>query len=113
MLAFYEATHLRVHGEGILDEALEFTTTHLKSTVSTLCNPLAEQVTRALKQPLHKGIPRLEARRYISVYEQDASHNKDFLMLAKLDFDMVQSLHKEELSYITRYLVLKLYTKMT
>ena len=113
MLAFYEATHLRVHGEGILDEALEFTTTHLKSTLSTICNPLAEQVTRALKQPLHKGIPRLEARRYISVYEQDASHNKDFLMLAKLDFDMVQSLHKEELSYITRYLVLKLYTKMT
>ncbi|XP_030931548.1 (-)-germacrene D synthase-like [Quercus lobata] len=103
MLAFYEVTHLRVHGEGILDEALEFTTTHLKSTVSAICNPLAEQVTRALKQPLHKGIPRLEARRYISIYEQDASHNKVFLMLAKLDFDMVQSLHKEELSYITRW----------
>ena len=102
MLAFYEATHLRVHGEGILDEALEFTTTHLKSTVSTLCNPLAEQVTRALKQPLHKGIPRLEARRYISVYEQDASHNKVLLKLSILDFNLVQSLHKKELSDITR-----------
>mgnify|MGYP000998041204 CR=1 FL=1 len=113
MLAFYEATHLRVHGEDILDEALEFTTTHLKLTASLIGNLLAAQITRALKQPLHKGIPRLEARRYISVYEQDASHNKVFLMLAKLDFDMVQSLHKEELSYITRYLVLKLYTKMT
>ncbi|KAK4576696.1 hypothetical protein RGQ29_027301 [Quercus rubra] len=62
MLAFYEATHLRMHGEDILDEALEFTTTHLKSTASLIGNPLAAQITCALKQPLHKGIPRLEAR---------------------------------------------------
>ncbi|XP_050247221.1 sesquiterpene synthase 2-like [Quercus robur] len=103
MLAFYEATHLRVHGEDILDEALEFTTTHLKSTASLVGNPLAAQITHALKQPLHKGIPRLEARRYISVYEQDASHNKVLLKLSILDFNLVQSLHKEELSDITRW----------
>ncbi|XP_023905162.2 sesquiterpene synthase 2 [Quercus suber] len=103
MLAFYEATHLRVHGEDILDAALEFTTTHLKSIASLIGNPLAAQITRALKQPLHKGIPRLEARRYISVYEQDASHNKVLLKLSILDFNLVQSLHKEELSDITRW----------
>ena len=102
MLAFYEATHLRMHGEDILDEALEFTTTHLKSTVSLIGNLLAEQITCALKQPLHKGLPRLEARRDISFYEQDASHNKVLLKLSILDFNLVQSLHKEELSYITR-----------
>ncbi|KAL4619167.1 hypothetical protein ACB092_06G060100 [Castanea dentata] len=103
MLAFYEATHLRVHGEDILDEALDFTATHLKSTASLIGNPLAAQITRALKQPLHKGIPRLEARRYISIYEQDASHNKVLLKLSILDFNLVQSLHKEELRYITRW----------
>ncbi|GMY31546.1 sesquiterpene synthase 2-like, partial [Fagus crenata] len=103
MLDFYEATHLRVHGEGILDEALVFTTTHLKSTASVISNPLAAQVTHALKQSIHKGIPRLEARRYISIYEQDASHNKALLKLSKLDFNLVQSLHKEELSDITRW----------
>ena len=81
MLAFYEATHLRVHGEYILDEALEFTTIHLKSTTYPTNNPLAAQITHALKQPLHKGIPRVEARWYISIYEQDASHNKDLLNL--------------------------------
>ncbi|KAK9997337.1 hypothetical protein SO802_022023 [Lithocarpus litseifolius] len=103
MLAFYEATHLRMHGEDILDEALEFTTTHLKSTASLIGNPLAAQITCALKQPLHKGIPRLEARRYISFYEQDASHSKVLLKLSILDFNLVQSLHKEELSYISRW----------
>ena len=102
MLAFYEATHLRMHGEDILDEALDFTTTHLKSATSVVGNPLAAQITYALKQPFHKGIPRLEARRYISFYEQDASHNKVLLKLSILDFNLVQSLHKEELSYITR-----------
>ena len=43
MLAFYDATHLRMRGEDILDEALEFTTTHLKSTASLIGNLLAEQ----------------------------------------------------------------------
>ncbi|KAM3750008.1 hypothetical protein ACB098_04G004700 [Castanea mollissima] len=103
MLAFYEATHLRMHGEDILDEALEFTTTHLKSMASLIGNPLAAQITRSLKRPLHKGIPRLEARQYISFYEQNASHNKVLLKLSILDFNLVQSLHKEELSYITRW----------
>uniref|UniRef100_A0A2N9H530 Terpene synthase N-terminal domain-containing protein n=1 Tax=Fagus sylvatica TaxID=28930 RepID=A0A2N9H530_FAGSY len=103
MLDFYEATHLRVHAEGIIDEALVFTTTHLKSTASAISNLLAAQVTHALKQPIHKGIPRLEAWRYISIYEQDASHNKALLKLSKLDFNLVQSLHKEELCDITRW----------
>ena len=102
MLAFYEATHLRMHGEDIFYEALEFTTTHLKSIASIIGSLLAAQITCALKQPLHKGIPRLEARRDISFCEQDASHNKVLLKLSILDFNLVQSLHKEELSYITR-----------
>ncbi|KAK4566531.1 hypothetical protein RGQ29_002698 [Quercus rubra] len=78
MLAFYEATYLRMHGEDILDEALEFTTTHLKSITSLIGNPLAAQITYA-------------------------SHNKVLLKLSILDFNLVQSLHKEELSYITRW----------
>ncbi|KAF3956996.1 hypothetical protein CMV_017945 [Castanea mollissima] len=43
MLAFYEATHLRVHGEDILDEALEFTTSHLKSTASLIVQSLHKE----------------------------------------------------------------------
>ncbi|KAG6689506.1 hypothetical protein I3842_11G178800 [Carya illinoinensis] len=103
ILALYEATHLRVHGEDILDEALAFTTTQLKSAASHLSNPLAAKVNHALKQPLHKGIPRLEARHFISVYQDDTSHKKAFLKLAILDFNSVLSLHKQELAKITRW----------
>ncbi|KAJ9676253.1 hypothetical protein PVL29_024988 [Vitis rotundifolia] len=62
MLGLYEAAHLRVHGEDILEEALAFTTTHLKATVESLGYPLAEQVAHALKHPIRKGLERLEAR---------------------------------------------------
>ncbi|KAJ9676257.1 hypothetical protein PVL29_024992 [Vitis rotundifolia] len=103
MLGLYEAAHLRVHGEDILEEALAFTTTHLKATVESLGYPLAEQVAHALKHPIRKGLERLEARWYISLYQDEASHDKTLLKLAKLDFNLVQSLHKEELSNLARW----------
>ncbi|KAE8125664.1 hypothetical protein FH972_020443 [Carpinus fangiana] len=103
MLSLYEATHLRVHGEDILDEALVFTATHLESVASHLSPPLAAQVSHALKQPICKGMPRLEATFYFSIYQQDASHNKVLLTFAKLDFNLLQKLHQKELSEISRW----------
>ncbi|KAE9458173.1 hypothetical protein C3L33_09925, partial [Rhododendron williamsianum] len=103
LLSLYEATYLSVHQEDILDEALEFTTTHLNSALPNLSNDaIAAQVVHALNQPIHKGLPRLESRRYISLYEQDDNHNKTLLALAKLDFNLVQKLHQRELSKFTR-----------
>ncbi|KAI8552718.1 hypothetical protein RHMOL_Rhmol06G0288600 [Rhododendron molle] len=104
MLSLYEATHLRVHGEGLLEEALDFTTTHLNSALPNLSNStIAAQVVHALNQPIHKGLTRLESRHYISFYEQDDSHNKILLDCAKLDFNLLQKLHQRELSEITRW----------
>uniref|UniRef100_A0A2N9EEM5 Terpene synthase N-terminal domain-containing protein n=1 Tax=Fagus sylvatica TaxID=28930 RepID=A0A2N9EEM5_FAGSY len=102
MLSLYEATHLRVHGEAILDEALVFSATHLKSMATHLSSPLAAQVSHALKQPIHIGIQRLEARRYFSIYQEDPSHNKVLLTFAKLDFNLLQKMHQKEVSNIAR-----------
>nr|XP_011463665.1 PREDICTED: (-)-germacrene D synthase-like [Fragaria vesca subsp. vesca] len=103
LLSLYEATHLRVHGEDILEEALTFTTSHLESAVPRLSSPLSKQVTHALYQPLWKGFSRLEARHYMSVYEEDDSHNQTLLTLAKLDFNFAQKVHQKELSDMTRW----------
>ncbi|XP_002274445.2 valencene synthase [Vitis vinifera] len=103
MLGLYEAAHLRVHGEDILAKALAFTTTHLKAMVESLGYHLAEQVAHALNRPIRKGLERLEARWYISVYQDEAFHDKTLLELGKLDFNLVQSLHKEELSNLARW----------
>ncbi|KAL5858311.1 hypothetical protein ACOSQ3_005769 [Xanthoceras sorbifolium] len=104
-LSLYEAAYVGVHGEDILEEAIAFTTDHLQSMATHhLTSPhLAAQVLHALRKPLHKCVPRIEARRYISVYQDEASHNQALLKLAKLDFNLLQLLHKKEISQLCRW----------
>lgn len=105
MLSLYEAAHLMVHGETILEEALEFTTSHLNLYLNlNLNDPLAGLVGRALKYPLRRSLNRLVARHYISVYHKLSWHNQVLLDLAKRDFNRVQALHQSELGPITRYI---------
>ncbi|KAK9151984.1 hypothetical protein Syun_010293 [Stephania yunnanensis] len=105
MLSLYEACHLKVHGEDILEEALNFTTTHLKSALMTNLGSsnLGNQVQYALEQPLHKGMPRLEARNYISLYHEECKWSNVLKKLAVLDFNLVQSFHKKELSDVSKW----------
>uniref|UniRef100_A0A803MH31 Uncharacterized protein n=1 Tax=Chenopodium quinoa TaxID=63459 RepID=A0A803MH31_CHEQI len=103
LLSLYEASHVRVHDDKILDEALAFSTTRLNAMVSQLSSPLADQVAHALHQPLHKGMPRVESRHYITVYEMDPSHNKTLLKFAKLDFNLLQALHQKELKDLKKW----------
>ncbi|PRQ33701.1 putative lyase [Rosa chinensis] len=103
LLSLYEATHLRIHGEGILEEALSFTTTHLQSIKHSLSSSLSKEVAHALMQPLRKGINRVEARYYLSIYHERDSHNDTLLTFAKLDFNLVQKIHQKELCEVTRW----------
>ena len=54
LLGFHEAAHFRLWEEDILDEALAFTTTHLKSMVEHLEYPLAAQVSMPYTGPLQR-----------------------------------------------------------
>ncbi|KAF5936531.1 hypothetical protein HYC85_027660, partial [Camellia sinensis] len=105
MLSLYEATYLKICGEGFLDEAHAFTIAQLESLVGGphLSSDLSEQVMHALKQSIHRGFPRLEAKHFISFYEKDASRNETLLRLAKLDFNQLQLSHREELCHISRW----------
>ncbi|KAG5601083.1 hypothetical protein H5410_032453 [Solanum commersonii] len=104
LLSLYEASHLRVRDEEILEEALTFTTTHLKSIVSNLSNnSLNVEITEALSQPIHMTLPRMGARKYISIYENNDAHNYLLLKFAKLDFNMLQKFHQRDLSELTRW----------
>ncbi|XVF77675.1 hypothetical protein PTKIN_Ptkin14bG0066200 [Pterospermum kingtungense] len=103
LLELYEASYLRVHGEDILDEAISFTTAELTRAAETVDYPLSEQVSHALKQSIRRGLPRIEARRYISIYPDLESPNKALLEFAKIDFNLLQLLHRKELSQICRW----------
>ncbi|KAK5786678.1 hypothetical protein PVK06_041318 [Gossypium arboreum] len=105
LLELYDAAHLRVHGEDILEEALGFTTTHLDlaKAAGTIEFPLSVLISRARDRPICKCLPRLEARRFIDIYKDDGSHDKTLLKFAELDFNLLQNLHKEELSKISKW----------
>ncbi|KAK5786659.1 hypothetical protein PVK06_041297 [Gossypium arboreum] len=103
MLELYEAAHFQLHGETILEEALAFTMFHLKLAETTMDYPLSTQIANVLKRLLRKSLPRLVARSYIPIYEGYAILDKNLMKLTKLDFNMVQHLHKEELSKINRW----------
>lgn len=105
MLELYEAAYMGVKGEVVLDDALVFTRSRLeKIAEDTLNFTLSTQITEALKKPLRKKLPRLEALRYIPFYEQQESHNASLLKLAKLGFNLLQSLNKKELSQVSMYM---------
>ncbi|KAL1831183.1 hypothetical protein ACET3Z_000834 [Daucus carota] len=104
MLSLFEASHLRVHGESILEDSLEFTTSHLNSYLDSNPNvPLADLVCRSFKYPLRKSFNRMVARYYISIYQKLEWHKQVLLELAKCDFNLVQKVHQNELACITRW----------
>lgn len=103
MWSLYEAAQLKIHGEDLLDEARDFTHAHLNSMIKNqLSSFLYAQISQCLKKPLYKGVPRLETRCYMSSYEEDPSHNKVLLNFAKIDFNMLQKMHQQELASITK-----------
>ncbi|XP_010061274.2 (-)-germacrene D synthase-like [Eucalyptus grandis] len=104
MLSLFEACHLSYHGDDILNDALAFTISHLESIEKKKVSPnLVKQVSHALHQPIQKGLPRLEARRYIQFYQEEPLHNEVLLSLAKLDFNSLQEQHQKELGNLTRW----------
>ncbi|KAM3360321.1 hypothetical protein P3S68_020033 [Capsicum galapagoense] len=84
LLSLYEASHVRIHGEDILEDALAFSTTHLESVAPHLNSPLKEQVMHSLEQSLHKGITRIEIQFFISsIYNKQETKN-DMLLRCQI-----------------------------
>ncbi|XP_071712854.1 beta-caryophyllene synthase-like [Rutidosis leptorrhynchoides] len=103
MLELYEATYMKVQGEHVLENALAFIRSRLMDLANDILqkNPtLSAHIQEALHLPLRKKIPLFEALHYIPFYEQQETHSRTLLKLAKLSFNSRQSLHKKELSQI-------------
>ncbi|KAF5450880.1 hypothetical protein F2P56_031196 [Juglans regia] len=98
ILALYEASFLLIEGESIMEEARNFATKHLEEYVNQSNDQnLCARVNHALELPLHWRMPRLEARWFIDVYRSREDMNSILLELAELDFNMVQTVHQDDL----------------
>lgn len=98
LLSLYEASHFGVDGE----EAKSFTVENLNSLMLTMDSDLVKQVQQSLQIPLRWTPPRMEARNFIDKYQNYETKNVSLLELAKLDYNLVQSVHQQELKELAR-----------
>ncbi|PSS16026.1 Terpene synthase [Actinidia chinensis var. chinensis] len=103
LLSLYEASYYGMHGEDDLEEAKDFSVKHLKSLIGNMDIKLAEQVQESLEFPLRWRMLRLEARSFIHLYEMDDAKSSLLLELAKLDYNLVQSVHQKEVKELTKW----------
>lgn len=104
LLSLYEASFLSMEGEVILDEARDFSSKCLKSYVirNKDENEIIPLINHSLELPLHWRASRLEARWFIDVYQKRQNVNPSLLKLAKMDFNIVQVQHQEDLKHASR-----------
>lgn len=103
MLSLYEASYLATGDEYILLQAMELTRTQLIHQSMLLAYPKSSRhIAQALALPRHLRMQRTEAGNYTNEYSREWNQKKSLVQLAKLDFNMVQSLHQIELTEIKK-----------
>ncbi|KAJ1267779.1 hypothetical protein BS78_07G084300 [Paspalum vaginatum] len=105
LLMLYDAAHVRIRGEGILDNVASFNKARLRSLLldTNLPQDLLEEVRVTLETPRFRRVQRVEAMRFISVYEKSATRDDTILEFAKLDFNIVQVLYCKELKHLSMW----------
>ncbi|CAN1327515.1 Beta-cubebene synthase [Linum perenne] len=103
LLSLYEAAHMAVHGEDILDEARAFATEKLDKSIIRMNNQ-NRNPSSFENLPVWKCAPRTLTRNYIDFYSEDnTTVDSKLLRFAKLDFNMLQKFHQQELREITEF----------
>ncbi|CAN6374619.1 unnamed protein product, partial [Urochloa humidicola] len=97
LLSLYNAAHMAVPGEMVLDDAIVFARHHLEAAKDKLSSPMKEQVSRSLEIPLPRFMRQLESMHYISEYEKEEPHDVMLLELARINFNLLRSVHLKEL----------------
>nr|QCI62369.1 terpene synthase [Chrysanthemum indicum var. aromaticum] len=103
MLNVYEASYHSFEDESILEDARDITTKYLKESLEKIDGSIFSLVSHALEQPLHWRVPRVESKWFIELYEKKGGASPTLIELAKLDFDMVQAIHLEDLKHASRW----------
>nr|WHL34568.1 terpene synthase 32 [Aquilegia viridiflora] len=98
MTSLYQASHLGMAGEDILDRAYAFTGKYLRDSMPHVGPDQACVITDTLDHPYHMTLTRFNVKNCIK-YQERESRTCGFLLqeLAKMDFNIVQSLHNSEL----------------
>ncbi|XP_023739439.1 R-linalool synthase QH1, chloroplastic [Lactuca sativa] len=102
-LNLYEASYHSFEDESILDDVRDFTTKYLQENLEKFDGNISSLITHALELPLHWRVPRVETKWFMEEYEKRSGINPTLIELAKLDFNMVQAIHIEDLKHSSRW----------
>ena len=109
MLSLYEASFHLMEDEIVLEKARDFTTKHLQEYVNVMRtnnkdndDEMSVLIKHALELPLHWRMQRSEALWFINAYERMDNMIPTLLHFAKLNFNMLQAIHLEELLHTSR-----------
>ncbi|XP_038893757.1 (3S,6E)-nerolidol synthase 1 isoform X2 [Benincasa hispida] len=109
LMSLYEASHLCLPGEeDILDEAKKFSSKILKEyiTNNSIDSKEANNVSRTLANPYHTSFSKFMVKDYFGIGDLDATNNgwaNAFQQLAKMDFNIAQNMHQQELFQFKRW----------
>eukprot|EP01018_Ginkgo_biloba_P025693 Gb_11595 [translate_table: standard] len=113
MLNLFRVSLLAFPGEKVMDEAKLFAANFLKQLVAKAdldvsSANLLQEVKYALEYTWHNNLPGFEARSFIDAYAGQSTaignqYQLKCLELAKLEFNMLQSLHQKEMQLVSRW----------
>ncbi|XP_058735522.1 (3S,6E)-nerolidol synthase 1-like [Vicia villosa] len=103
MIDLFEASHLSMEGEDILDEAEEFSRRILNGKLAQLDNLEAMFVKRTLEYPFHKSLPLFNARKFHGHLYGTNAWFGSLQELAKIDFTLRQQLYHQEIAQISKW----------
>ncbi|KFK35063.1 hypothetical protein AALP_AA5G230300 [Arabis alpina] len=107
IITLYEASYLSTKSDTKLREVIRtFAVEQIRKFIDSVHDDdtyNTEMAIHALEMPYHWRMRRLETRWYIDVYEKKHDMNLVLIDFAKIDFNIVQTAHQEDLKYVSSW----------
>ncbi|KAK2990975.1 hypothetical protein RJ640_005457 [Escallonia rubra] len=105
LMGLYEASQLRIEGEDILEEAANFSSQLLNRTFLELLldHHQARIVRKTLEHPYRKSLARSTIKNFTRDFDDINGYKSTLQVLANMEFDMVQTVHQQELFQVSRW----------
>ncbi|KAI4331803.1 hypothetical protein L6164_016758 [Bauhinia variegata] len=103
ILEILECSHLAVEGENVLENAKTLALSSLNCASERMCGDLLEEVVHSVELPSHWRVQWFDIKWYINHYQKQHRMDATLLNLAKLNFNIVQAKHQDEVKELSRW----------
>ena len=102
LMGLFEASQLSIKGEDILEEMGNFSSQLLNVWNTNDDQRQARIVRNTLGHPHHKSLARFMAKSFLSDFQGTEGWINVFKELAKMDFNLVKSIHQKDIRQVSK-----------